>query len=67
MLLWKKIMGMWHLTYEENYSICRMVETMAIQTRAKVCPACLDAYADARLQWLNLDLSKLMTKPDSQS
>ena len=57
-------MGMWHLTYEENYSICRMVENMAVQTSAEICPACLDAYADARLQWLSLDLSKLMMKHD---
>ena len=65
MLHWKLIMGVWHLTYED-IGICRLVLQVATQTSAKVCPACLDAIADSRLQWLNLDLSKLVTKPDSQ-
>jgi hypothetical protein len=65
MLRWKMIMGRWHLTHED-ISICRLVQQMAVQTNSEVCPACLDAIADERLQWLNLDLSKLVTKPDSQ-
>ena len=66
MLYWKLIMGSWHLTYED-IAICRLVVQVATQTSAKVCPACMDAIADSRLQWLNLDLQKLATKPDSQS
>ena len=66
MLLWKLIMDRWHLTHED-ISICRLVLQVAEQTSGKVCPACLDAIADERLQWQNLNLSELMTKPDSQS
>ena len=65
MLYWKLIMGVWHLTYED-IAVCRLVLQVATQTSAKVCPACLDAIADSRLKWLNLDLQKLVTKPDSQ-
>jgi hypothetical protein len=65
MLRWKLIMERWHLTYEDM-AICRMVVQVASQTSAKVCPACLDSIADARLQWLSLDLIELMTTPDSE-
>ena len=58
-------MDRWHLTYED-ISVCRLVQEMAIQTNSAICPACLDAIADERLQWQNLNLSELMTKPGSQ-
>ena len=58
-------MDRWHLTYED-ISVCRLVQEMAIQTNSAICPACLDAIADERLQWQNLNLSELMTKPSSQ-
>ena len=61
MLRWKMIQGKWHLTHED-ISICRLVLQMEVQTSAKICPACLDAIADERLQWQNLNLSELMTK-----
>ena len=64
MLRWKMIMGRLHLTHED-ISICRLVLQMEIQTTAKVCPACLDALADERLQWQTLNL-KLMMRLDSQ-
>ena len=38
-----------------------------IQTKAKICPACLDSIADERLQWQNLNLSEYRTKPDLKS
>jgi hypothetical protein len=66
MLRWKKIMERWHLTYED-ISVCRLVQQMAIQTESEVCPACLDAIADERLQWQNLNLTKFLKKPDGQS
>ena len=66
MLRWKKIMERWHLTYED-ISVCRLVQQMAIQTNSEVCLACLDAIADERLQWQNLNLSESLKKPDSQS
>ena len=66
MLRWKKIMERWHLTYED-ISVCRLVQQMAIQTESEVCPACLDAIADERLQWQNLNLIKFLKKPDGQS
>lgn len=65
MLRWKQIAGLWHLT-NEDISVCRLVLQMEIQTKAKVCPACLDALADERLQWQTLNL-KLMMKLDLQS
>jgi hypothetical protein len=65
MLRWKLIMERWHLTYED-IAICRMVIQVATQTSGKVCPACMDAIADARLQWLSLDLIELMTTHDSE-
>ncbi len=65
MLLWKLIMDRWHLTHED-ISICRLVLQVAEQTSAKVCPACLDAIADERLQWQSLNL-ELMMRLDSQS
>lgn len=65
MLRWKMIAGRWHLTHED-ISICRLVLQMEIQTKAKVCFACLDALADERLQWQTLNL-KLMMRLDSQS
>lgn len=65
MLLWKQMAGLWHLTHED-ISICGLVLQMEIQAKAKVCPACLGALADERLQWETLNL-KLMMKPDSQS
>ena len=58
-------MNRWHLTYEDM-AICRMVVQVASQTSGKVCPCCLDSIADARLQWVNLDLIALMTIPDSE-
>ena len=66
MLRWKKIMERWHLTYED-ISVCRLVQQMAVQTNSEVCLACLDALADERLQWQNLNLIEFLTKPDSQS
>jgi hypothetical protein len=66
MLRWKKIMERWHLTYED-ISVCRLVQQMAIQTNSEVCLACLDALADERLQWQNLNLSEYLKKPDLQS
>ncbi len=65
MLLWKLIMDRWHLTHED-ISVCRLVLQVAEQTSAKVCPACLDAIADERLQWQSLNL-ELMMRLDSQS
>ena len=65
MLLWKLIMDRWHLTHED-ISICRLVLQVAEQTSAKVCPACLDAIADERLQWQSLNL-ELMMRLGSQS
>jgi len=64
MLLWKLIMDRWHLTHED-ISICRLVLQVAEQTSGKVCPACLDAIADERLQWQSLNL-ELMMRLDSQ-
>ena len=61
MLQWKMVMGKWHLTYED-ISICRMAMLLAEQTSTKVCPACMDAIADSRLQWLNLNLIELATQ-----
>ena len=66
MLRWKMIMGRWHLTHED-IGICRLVQQMAIQTNSEVCPACLDAIADERLQWQSLNLIVYLKKPDSQS
>jgi hypothetical protein len=66
MLRWKMIMGRWHLTHED-ISICRLVQQMAVQTASEVCPACLDAIADERLQWQNLNLTEFLKKPDGQS
>ena len=66
MLKWKMIQDRWHLTYED-ISVCRLVQQMAIQTNSEICPACLDAIADERLQWQRLNLSELMTKPGSRS
>jgi hypothetical protein len=66
MLRWKLIMERWHLTHED-ISICRLVQQVAVQTNSKVCPACLDAIADERLQWQNLNLIEFPKKPDSQS
>lgn len=66
MLRWKLIHGKWHLTYED-ISVCRLVLQMEVQTNSAICPACLDAIADERLQWQNLNLSELMTKQDSPS
>ena len=66
MLRWKKIMERWHLTHED-ISVCRLVQQMAIQTESEVCPACLDAIADERLQWQNLNLTKFLKKSDGQS
>ena len=66
MLRWKMIMGRWHLTHED-IGICRLVQQMAIQSNSEVCPACLDAIADERLQWQSLNLIVYLKKPDSQS
>ena len=66
MLQWKLIMDRWHLTHED-ISICRLVLQVAEQTTGKICPACLDAISDERLQWLNLNLTEYLTKPDGQS
>ena len=66
MLKWKKIQERWHLTYED-ISVCRLAQQMAIQSNSAICPACLDTIADERLQWQNLNLSKLMTKLVSPS
>ena len=65
MLRWKLIMERWHLTHED-ISICRLVQQVAVQTNSKVCPACLDAIADERLQWQNLNLIEFPKKPDLQ-
>ena len=65
MLLWKLIMDRWHLTHED-IPICHLAQAVAEQTSAKVCPACLDAIADERLQWQSLNL-ELMMRLDSQS
>lgn len=54
MLKWKQIAGRWHLT-NEDIAICRLNVSLAQQSLEKICPACLDALADARLQWLNLN------------
>ena len=61
MLRWKQIHDRWHLTYED-IPVCRMATQLAVQTNSAICPACLDAIADERLQWQNLNLSELMTK-----
>ena len=66
MLRWKIIMGRWHLTHED-IGICRLVQQVAVQTNSEVCPACLDAIADERLQWQSLNLTAYLKKPDSQS
>ena len=65
MLRWKMIMERWHLTHED-ISICGLVQQMAIQTASEVCPACLDAIADERLQWQNLNLTESLKKLDGQ-
>ena len=64
MLRWKRIMERWHLTYED-ISVCRLVQQMAIQSNSEICPACLDAIADERLQWQSLNLREFRKKPDS--
>ena len=64
MLQWKLIMERWHLTYEDM-AVCRLVVQVATQTSAKVCQSCMDTLADARLQWLSLDLQKLVMTHDS--
>ena len=66
MLRWKLIMERWHLTHED-ISICRLVQQVAVQTNSKVCPACLDAIADERLQWQSLNLIEFLKKHDLQS
>ena len=66
MLRWKMIMGRWHLTHED-IGICRLVQQMAVQTNSEVCPACLDAIADERLQWQSLNLTEYLKKRDGQS
>ena len=66
MLRWKMIMERWHLTHED-VSICRLVQQVAVQTNSEVCPACLDAIADERLQWQNLNLTENLKKFDGQS
>ena len=66
MLRWKIIQGIWHLTHED-ISICRLVVQVAEQTTAEICPSCLDAIADERLQWRNLNLTKLMKIQDFKS
>jgi len=66
MLRWKMIMERWHLTHED-ISICRLVHQVAIQTESKICPACLDAIADERLQWQNLNLTEFLKRLDGQS
>jgi hypothetical protein len=63
MLLWKMIMERWHLTHED-VSICRLVQQVAVQTQSKVCPACLDAIADERLQWQSLNLIEFLNRQD---
>jgi ribosomal protein L18E len=65
MLRWKVIMDRWHLTHED-ISICRLVQQVAVQTDSEICLACLDAIADERLQWQNLNLSKLKKMSDGQ-
>lgn len=66
MLRWKLILERWHLTHDD-ISICRLVIAVASQMRSQVCPACLDAIADERLQWLSLDLKKLVSRLDLMS
>jgi hypothetical protein len=66
MLRWKMIATRWHLTHED-IPICNLVQAMEIQAESKVCPACLDALADERLQWQNLNLTEYLKKPDGQS
>lgn len=63
MLLWKMIMERWHLTHED-VSICRLVQQVAVQTQSKVCPACLDAIADERLQWQSLNRIEFLNRQD---
>ena len=63
MLRWKMIMERWHLTHED-ISICGLVQQMAIQTASEVCPVCLDAIADERLQWQSLNLTEYLKKLD---
>ena len=66
MLRWKVIMNRWHLTYED-IAVCRLVQQMAVQTNSAICPACLDAIADERLQWQNLNLTEFLKRLDGQS
>ena len=61
MLRWKWIHNRWHLTHED-ISICKLVLQVEEQTQGEICPACLGAIADERLQWQNLNLSKLLKK-----
>jgi hypothetical protein len=63
MLRWKMIMGRWHLTHED-VSICRLVQQMAVQASSEVCPACMDAIADERLQWLRLNQTEFQNRHD---
>jgi transketolase C-terminal domain/subunit len=63
MLRWKMIMGRWHLTHED-VSICRLVQQMAVQAPSAVCPACMDAIADERLQWLRLNQTEFQNRQD---
>ena len=66
MLRWKIIMERWHLTHEV-ISICGLVQQMAIQTASEVCPACLDAIADERLQWQRLNQTEFLNQQDGKS
>jgi hypothetical protein len=66
MLRWKMIMGRWHLTHED-VSICRLVQQVAVQTNSEVCPACLDAIADERLQWQRLNQTEFLNQQDGKS
>jgi predicted transcriptional regulator len=66
MLRWKMIMERWHLTHED-VSICRLVQQVAVQTSAKICPACLDAIADERLQWQRLNQTEFLNQQDGKS
>lgn len=63
MLRWKMIMERWHLTYED-IAVCRLVQQMAVQTASEVCPACLDAIADERLQWQRLNRIEFLNQRD---